>query len=317
MEQRSAVSFPADAPRPCVYILPTRYGCVFAVMLLVMLLGSINYSNSLGYALTFLLGGMVPIAMVHTHRNIAGMRLHGANTTPSFAGDAAYVVLQFDNVLAQARYAVAADLNISGGGPERFAETRVVDICANQAEGVALTIRSGARGYIGIASVKLSSHYPLGLFYAWTTIDLGIGCYVYPRPGGRPLASCNLTRPGETGTHHGQPGGPPGADDFSGFRYYRPGDPPRYIAWKALARDYPLLVKNFSGGGSEKIILDWQAVSHFHDHEKRLSQLCRWVLDAAAESLSFALLLPGREIGFGSGQRHVNHCLRALALYPE
>ena len=41
-----------------IYALPTRYGILFAVMLFVMLLGSINYNNSLGFLLTFLLASM-------------------------------------------------------------------------------------------------------------------------------------------------------------------------------------------------------------------------------------------------------------------
>src|SRR5437868_1511419 len=54
-----------------VYIVPARLGFIFAASLLVLLLGSINYMLSLGFALTFLLGGMGLAAMVHTARNLA------------------------------------------------------------------------------------------------------------------------------------------------------------------------------------------------------------------------------------------------------
>jgi hypothetical protein len=37
-----------------VFILPTRAGLAFAVLLLVMLIGALNYSLGLGFALTFL-----------------------------------------------------------------------------------------------------------------------------------------------------------------------------------------------------------------------------------------------------------------------
>ena len=36
-----------------IYILPSKHGIYFGVLMLVMLLGSINYNNSLGYSLTF------------------------------------------------------------------------------------------------------------------------------------------------------------------------------------------------------------------------------------------------------------------------
>ena len=45
---------PVVLDRKRIYILPTRRGLLFAVFLLVMLLGSINYALSLGFVLTFL-----------------------------------------------------------------------------------------------------------------------------------------------------------------------------------------------------------------------------------------------------------------------
>src|SRR6185437_5813319 len=44
-----------------IFILPTRQGYAFALMLLLLLLASINYSLSLGFLLTFLLGSMAAV----------------------------------------------------------------------------------------------------------------------------------------------------------------------------------------------------------------------------------------------------------------
>ena len=57
---------PVSIRRQKIYILPTRQGVVFAVMTFVLLLGSMNYSNSLGFALTFLLAGLGLVGMHHT-----------------------------------------------------------------------------------------------------------------------------------------------------------------------------------------------------------------------------------------------------------
>ncbi|HSH53768.1 MAG TPA: hypothetical protein VK967_01965, partial [Methylotenera sp.] len=38
-----------------IYILPTRFGWLYAMLLIALLTGSINYSLSLGFAMTFLL----------------------------------------------------------------------------------------------------------------------------------------------------------------------------------------------------------------------------------------------------------------------
>ena len=53
-----------------LYILPTRHGVVFFIVLLLTLLGAINYENSLGFMLSFLLGSLGFLGMIYTHQNI-------------------------------------------------------------------------------------------------------------------------------------------------------------------------------------------------------------------------------------------------------
>jgi len=52
-----------------------------------------------------------------------------------------------------------------------------------------------------------------------------------------------LSARGETG---GAQGGS-GSEDFSGLRSHTPSDSPRHIAWKAVAREQPMLTKQFTG----------------------------------------------------------------------
>ena len=55
-----------------IYILPTGYGFLFGILLLLLLIGSINYSNNPAFLLTFLLTGMfVP---VRSADSLAGQR---------------------------------------------------------------------------------------------------------------------------------------------------------------------------------------------------------------------------------------------------
>jgi uncharacterized protein (DUF58 family) len=51
--------------------------------------------------------------------------------------------------------------------------------------------------------------------------------------------------------------------------------------------------------------------------EQRLSQLTRWCLEGAEQDLAIGLSLPNQAVPVGRGQRHLNDCLRALALYEE
>ena len=72
-----------------IYILPTRYGAVFALVLFAMLLGSINYGANLAYAMTFLLAGLVLVILHHCHNNLLGIKLRFAGADPVFAGELA------------------------------------------------------------------------------------------------------------------------------------------------------------------------------------------------------------------------------------
>ena len=70
-----------------LYILPSRQGLLFAVVLLVMLIGSINYSNNMGFMFTFLLGSLALVSILHSYRNLKGITLRaGRNPPPIFSG---------------------------------------------------------------------------------------------------------------------------------------------------------------------------------------------------------------------------------------
>jgi uncharacterized protein (DUF58 family) len=107
-----------------------------------------------------------------------------------------------------------------------------------------------------------------------------------------------------------------GSDDFHGFRAYHPGDSPRHIHWKALARELPLLTKKFTASETPELWLDWSLLPMM-DNEARLRSLCRLVLEAQHGGQAYGLRLPGTEIMPARGALHQHRCLEALALFGE
>ena len=75
--------------RKRIYILPTRQGLAFATAIVVMLAGAMNYNNSLAYVLTFLLVSLALVSLLHTYRNLAGLRISARPAPPVFAGASA------------------------------------------------------------------------------------------------------------------------------------------------------------------------------------------------------------------------------------
>lgn len=283
-----------------IYILPTGYGIVYAMLLLLMLIGSINYANNLGFMLTFLLTGMGLVAMVHTWRNLIGLQLESGRVAPVFAGDNALFQIVLTNKRRWSRPGIHLHI--------RKYPAVATDLSPGALEILPLSIPSNQRGLLSLPQFTLSTRYPLGLFVAWVYVELDTSCLVYPRPGKKmpdnPLPLYGHSQLGDKGV---------GADDFSGLRHYRPGDSPRHINWKALAREQGLQTKLFGGDRADKCWLDWYRLAG--DREQRLSQLCRGVLDASEQGMEYGLRLPQIELKPARGQHHRLQCLARLALF--
>jgi uncharacterized protein (DUF58 family) len=287
-----------------VFILPTGHGVIFAAILLLMLTGSVNYTLSLGFVLTFLLTALLVNAMVYTFRNLANLRVSGGRTRPVYAGDTARFGVNLENRGGADRYSI-------GLTHDRM-RSEFVDVPARATAVAHVGIPAPLRGVLRPGRLTLFTRYPLGLYYAWAYLELDMHCIVYPRPAppGRPLpvATANAGEGSERGE---------GQEDFAGLRQYHRGDSPHHIAWKVAARDQGLFTKQFAGRADTELWLDWDALPLGLGVEERLSQLARWVLDAHAAELSFGLRIPGRTVDIASGDIQRDRCLEALALFEQ
>lgn len=293
--------------RRSVYILPTRAGLLMAAVLATMLLASINYALSLGYALTFLLASVWLVSMVHTWRNLAGLVLRAGRADPVHAGDFAEHGLVLRNP----------------AGPERFALDLVVaetltpvhlDVPIGPEHLVMIALPTRTRGWQDVPRMRLQSRWPLGLWRAWAYWHPQSRFLVLPQPEppGIPL-------PGGQSTGHELQGRTLGEDDPAAIRPWRDGDSPRRLAWKAIARlgSDGLLVTEFEGGQGGLLWLDWKHLPASLDPEARISRLTRWVIAAEASGLRYGLRLVHAEISPDQGPAHRALCLRELALAPS
>jgi uncharacterized protein (DUF58 family) len=283
-----------------IFILPTRQGYYFALTLALLLIASIQYALQLAFLLTFLLGSMAGVAMLHTWRNLAHLRIRPGRCEPVFAGDVARFMLSLETP-SQARFAI--------GARRHDGEPVYADVAASEPAVMPIPAAATRRGMLRCGRVELFTRYPIGLFHAWSYVDFGLTVIVYPRPdpgaGSPPQHS-------RSASEEGIP--VPGDEEFNMLRGYRPGDPPKLIAWKALAREQGLLTKEFSAMASSELWLDW-ADAPGADVEARLSALAHWVMQAQDFGQGYGLRLPGVTIPPGRGEAHRARCLEALALF--
>jgi len=290
-----------------VYIVPSRLGLLFAGSLLILLVGSINYVLSLGFALTFLLAGMGLAGMVQTARNLAQLSVRAGRVEPVFAGEAARFRLglwnegNFDRPEILVRHL--------GSGTQRL-----IDVGAAAAAEATLAVPAPRRGWQPLGRVMLETRFPLGLFRAWSYVEPDCRCLVYPRPEPGPLPP-----PAPAAQAGGTRASAQGSEDFSGLRGYQPSDSPRHVAWKSVARAGEMLTKQFAGDAVVELWLDIEQLPAALGLERRLSRLTAWVLAAERAGARYGLRLEGKLIAPGRGDAHRAACLEALALHdgPE
>jgi uncharacterized protein (DUF58 family) len=301
--RHGVVKTPVQLRRERIYILPTRYGYLFALMLVVMFLWSINYNNSMGFALTFLLVAVALNTLWRSHNTLLGLRVYPAQSKPVFAGQEALFIYNIENPDGRPRYGIALQ--------RQQGACLYGDIPGSASREFPLTLSTERRGLLRPGRLQVMTRFPLGLFQAWSWIEFEQGCLVYPRPWGKRPLPLNKTLVsamgdgGEQGT---------GSEDYAGLRGYVPGDSPRHVAWKASVRTGELVVKHFTDQNRSPLWLDWRFLEPATE-EARLSQLCQWVLKAEAEGREYGLKIPDTELPPGRGEIHRRRCLEALALY--
>ncbi len=295
------LSLPLTLQRRRIYILPTSYGLLFIITLAGMLMGSVNYNNNLGFLLTFLLGSMAFVSMIHTYKNHLGIQLVSARAAPVFAGDRA----TFEVIV---RTIQGRKLAIDFGFKEEAPVQK--DLPADADVKIELRHSARERGYVLPGPLIVATRYPLGLFRSWSLLYLDVKCLVYPRPLPAPFQPT-----AETGAGDGDADSDiPGADDFQGLRSYQPGDSLHQISWKAYSRGQGLFTKTFTAQTGAAVLLDWDRTPG-RDVEKKLSRLCDMALKAHGRRIAYGLNLPGRTIAPDVGHIHKHRCLKALALF--
>lgn len=285
-----------------VYILPTRTGLGFGVLIAAMLIAGLNYGNSMALLLTFLLVGYAVLGIHETQRHLKGLRAVYASAEDSFAGSPGRIELRFENTLHAPRGPLVARLDAATSNatllPPRSVVTQHIDY------------QLPRRGRHRLGRIELYTTAPLGLFRCWCWLYLPLDAIVYPAAQGtRPLPSDAAARRRE-----GVRAQAAGAEEWAALRPFVAGDSPRAVAWKLYARGAPLLVSQYAGASGAEHALDFDVLLGLGT-EARLAQLCEWVLRCEAAGEAYSLKLPGTSLPRGSGAAHRQRALRALALF--
>jgi len=287
-----------------LYILPTRFGYLFAIMLLLLFFAAINYQNSMAFVLTFMLISLGIISLWHTHKNLLGINVSLQIPRPVFCGE--YCEFKFDvsHTNNSMRYAIGL----------QYADQSPVYVKL-EPEGnteAKMKVPTAHRGQFKPMGITVFTRYPTGLFHAWGWLKFDLPILVYPRPAENARIQQNMVEQydGQTSTSTIE------GDDFAGLREHREGESLRHISWKAYAQGRGLLTKTFQGHARPSLWIDWQSLTE-GSLEDRLSLMANLVLAAENEEQKYGLRLPGTTIEQGYGNAHKHACLQALAVFRQ
>lgn len=292
-----------------VYIIPTKFGMALFFSVLFMLMAGAAYGNNLVNLLGFFLAAIGFVTMIQTHGNVRAVNVISAQVESGYANipqKLTTIIEATDNI---DHFHLEADL-IGYQSQPRLDFSAILH--AKSKAKLQSSYLFDKRGEYKFERIKISSVYPLGLFYAWTIHKFDGEFYVYPSPAGsRDLPVPKSAHFSETGARLQFAG-----EDYREHRAYQATDSARHVDWKAFARGRPLLTKRFDEGGPEAIVLNWFSTSQ-SELEAKLSQLSLWIELAHRSERSFALQLPKSKIDFGSDHLHAHRCWRELAKFSE
>ena len=275
-----------------IFILPTRYGWWFLLLITLLYLMGTNYQNNLILLLSYLMLSVFLLSIVLSYQNLSGLTLQCSAAAEGFAGER-----------------IPVQLNIKSNKPHfmlqisLLSETDAV-LLTELSSTVTLGVNTNKRGRFNLPRIKITSQYPLGLWRAWSYIALQQQHWVYPTPDGEKatLQPSDVTS-GSNRTENG--------DSLSA---YRSGESVRHLIWKRLARDpFNPVVRQQQHAVTEP---DWVVVPALSGEalELALRRACQQLLQLERSQHQYGIKLPGTTIAQSSGPLHLQRCLQELAL---
>ena len=299
---RAPEPLPVRVGRRRIYVLPSRFGLFYGVLVLAMGLGALNYNNNPALMLALLLGASGLASLIASHLQLSGLQLDAVSAEPVAAGDTLWLRLSFSTRDGRRRRGLRGDLG------EASAWTGTDDTGALE---LSLPLPTRRRGWLHPGRIRLSTTQPLGLARAWSRLWPRQPVLVYPRAEAQPPPLPDSGAEAQLSRVH------PLGDEPHQLRAYRAGDAPRSIAWKHSARRDSLVVREYERAQQQDVELDWSGVRGIA-HEARIARLAGWVDQAEREGRRYRLRVPGQPaLGPGRGPEHHHACLRALALLPD
>lgn len=267
----------------------------YGTLCFVLLLMAMAYGNNLVFIVCFFL-------------TVMGMRLAQVinNTVASIDIDS----YSAENVFAENDQKVFVTVTNTGkkelkGLEIKFQQDsamRLFNIAAGEVLSLETSWSPKKRGYNKLPNIHLSSSYPGELFRAWKVMKTTEEVLVYPERKGRADFPESMQSQNDA------------IGVLREIRDYKPGDSPKRIHWRSLAKNGQLRTMLHEGNEGKQCHFTWAQASSTNLEEK-LSQLALWIHLAESQSFQWSVKLPTRELDSDRHGDAYKQALTELALW--
>lgn len=286
-----------------LYIVPTRFGWVWLAGLLMLQLVGIQMQSNGPLLLSYLMLGLLLLALHLTHFNLQGLELAVADPQPGFADAALAYPLQLRS------HGRCDGLRL------RFGRDPLTPVAALVPGEHRLMVpwTPAARGLQRPGCLRLQTTAPLGLFICWTRWEPPLAQLVYPARIAGPVRLQAAREPESQRLTSAAHERSDGSEEWRDLQPHRPEDGAARLAWKLLARGRGRYAKRFSDPRAAEQLL---APDPQVPLERALEHLCERVCRLHAQGQTYGLRLPQERIQPGQGAAHRDRVLAALACCP-
>ncbi|MDI1352546.1 MAG: hypothetical protein PSV35_07225, partial [bacterium] len=215
-----------------IYILPSGFGLLYAVMLLTVFSGAINYQISAVFLMSFFLAIIGLVSAWEAHANLKSLSIKLISLEDAQQGDPVKVTL-----LIQSNKKMRFGLDFQIGSQHKI---KLEKIPEEELQFI-LSIETTARGYFPMPRIQISSLYPFGLFRVWSYAYFEQHYYVYPQPKNPDFW------PNPVAKHSNKTNFVPGDEEIYDLKQVEnPWLQPNLIAWKTAAKGQGWYIKTMT-----------------------------------------------------------------------
>lgn len=240
--------------------------------------------------------GMTLARSINT--TIESVSIQGLQADNLYAEKSQFVQVTIENTKKQD----LQEIKIFFKGHERIAVT--INLKSRETVTVDVPIELSRRGNQKLPTLVVSSGYPSGLFNAWKVLKSTREVLVYPGRLGKKDFPFNSSQ----------------SENSIGLireiRDYRPGDSPKRIHWRSLAKNKQLRTLIYDGEEGKKCDFYWKDLNS-QNIEDKLSQFSLWLSLAETQNYDWTLELPRQTLRSLRDPKNFKEAMQVLSLWSD